>query len=115
MGTDTLLDMLHGAIWPAGRDAVMSKSMASFTGIDGQTDPGVAEAVVPVGIPGLGEADFTTDLIGKDGSRCPGLMSNKTCRNQQVDFYPNLLENGDGILCFSKRPLDVYLYRAYVW
>ena len=80
IGTHTLVQHMELGLNPRGLKVrtLPAKSGATFTGIDGVPSPGQGSALVPLGMrnapPGL---SFQADMIGGEGSCCPGLLPNE--------------------------------------
>ena len=74
MGIDTLRLFMRGSLDPLGLKDVFHSSDRTFTGIDGSPVPSLRKCVLPIGVPGLENAKFVTDLIGSSGAHCPGLL-----------------------------------------
>lgn len=67
----------------------------AFVGIDGEPSEGLSKANFRLGIPGT-KATFDTDLIGGQGSKCPGLLPLDTMRKNRCGLLCGFFENGDG-------------------
>ena len=74
MGTETLRSFLQESVDLRRLPITIEPSNATFTGVDGRPEPGLGVVTVPLGIPGLPGCSFRTDLIGNEGSTCPGLL-----------------------------------------
>eukprot|EP00959_Pyramimonas_sp_CCMP1952_P454650 9470231-Pyramimonas_sp.AAC.1 len=66
MGTDTLRIFLDKVVEPVGIENEVSfgPSTSMFTGVGGRPEPGLRMCTMPLGVPGLPGATFSTDLIG---------------------------------------------------
>ena len=74
MGIDTLRLFLRETLDALGLEVSVAPSSATFTGVDGLPEPSLGRCTVPIGVPGLDRASFSTDLIGKCGSHFHGLL-----------------------------------------
>ena len=103
MGTDTLRKHLEHIVEPMGAmDAVTyGPSNATFTGVGGKPEKGLGVCTLPLGVPGLPGATFQTDLIGNEGSACPGLMPLPSMVDCSGTVVCNVYDNHDGILIIS--------------
>eukprot|EP00959_Pyramimonas_sp_CCMP1952_P121290 2536210-Pyramimonas_sp.AAC.1 len=71
MGTDTMKDYVRTYLKDAGLEYTLAPSNSTFSGIDGNTDPGLAVVTMPLGVPGVQDITFKADLMGGSGSKCP--------------------------------------------
>eukprot|EP00959_Pyramimonas_sp_CCMP1952_P300817 6292725-Pyramimonas_sp.AAC.1 len=56
---------------------------------------------MPLGVPGLPGATFSTDLIGNKGSSCPGLMPLPSMVDCSALVACGVYDNRDGIMIIS--------------
>ena len=88
IGTYTCGNYMREVLWPSGMDIEVTPSTGTFTGIDGEPQPGLGKARMPLGLPGLEDSSYTADLIGGNGSSCPGLLPNSTLVRYQMTISP---------------------------
>ena len=98
IGSQTLNDFYTNVLQPRGLHIKSQKSQATFSGISGTTQSGVCLATFPIGLQGLPEATFTTDVIDGEGRYCPGLLPLCMVRYYRMSLYSDCLPHGDGIL-----------------
>ena len=100
MGTDTLRLHLEKVPQPMGAmsDVTYGPSNAVFTGVGGRAEKGQGVCTLPLGMPGLPGATFSTDLIGNGGSACPGLMPLPSMVDCSAAVLCGVFENRDGIM-----------------
>ena len=84
MGTETLRAFHEEVLQPSGKDIDYFPTDSTFVGVDGVPTAGQAACRFPLGLQGAGEAHFTTDLIGDEGSQCPALLPLATLRQHQA-------------------------------
>ena len=103
MGIDTLRLFLQETLDPLGLSVTIVPSSATFTGVDGLPEPSLGRCTVPLGVPGLDRVTFSTDLIGKSGSRCPGLLPLEALLQYKATLVCDVFEDKsrDGILILS--------------
>ena len=98
MGTETMREFVQKHLEATGLDYTLEPSTATFTGIDGKTDPGLGVANMPIGIPGCANVTFKADLIGDHGSKCPGLLPLESLPKCSAALFCDILEHRDGVL-----------------
>ena len=74
--------------------------MTRLSGIEGGSQQAHDRSIVPLGVDG-DVVYFTCDTIGGQGSKCPGLLSNHTFRDQRMNLLAAFFENGDGLLAWD--------------
>ena len=69
-------EKINEVLKPLGRSVIYQRSGNTFSGIDGGSQPSLAQATAPIGLglPGIDDITFTVDLLGDNGSKCPGLV-----------------------------------------
>ncbi len=98
IGTDAVREYVHDVLRPIGENIKTSPTNAQFTGIDGKPTPGIGKAIIPLKIPALGDASFTADMIGDNGSYCPGLFPLSSSIRYKASMFAGIFANHDGIL-----------------
>ena len=70
MGTDVFKHMLDSFLSPHGKEVSYIQSMNTFTGIDGESQPRLSAAEMPLGLgwPGLDNVTLSVDQEEKDPS-----------------------------------------------
>ena len=103
MGIDTLRLFLQETLDPLGLSVSIGPSSATFTGVDGLPEPSLGRCTVPLGVPGLDRVTFSTDLIGKAGSHCPGLLPLEALLQYKATLICDAFGDGtrDGILVLT--------------
>ena len=101
MGTDTMKDFVKQHLKSAGLQSELEPSTSTFSGIDGQSDPGLAVATMPIGVPGCSDITFKADLMGGTGSKCPGLLPNSSLLQYTAALFCDILDNHDGVLVLN--------------
>ena len=103
MGTDTLRIFLDKVVEPMGAmdEVSFGPSNAMFTGVGGVPEKGLKVCTMPLGVPGLPGATFSTDVIGNKGSSCPGLMPLPSMVDCSALVACGVYDNNDGIMIIS--------------
>ena len=114
MGTDTLKDYINDCLEPSGREVSFKSTTKTFVGIDGVPEPGIAQAQLPLGIPIMGNVTLDIALIGKAGSKCPGLLPLSTLLTLQAALLCNVLEDNGGILVLRVNIKNVLTETHYI-
>ena len=98
-GTDTLRRYYEQVLVPKGYGSILvNPSSATFTGIDGQPEPGVGVAEIPLALVGAPDVVWNSDLMGGSGSNCSALLGNDSLRQFKASIFENILPHGDGVL-----------------
>ena len=87
----------------------MTSSDASFAGISGESNPGRGTVTMPISLPSLSACSFEADVVGDQGSYCPGLLPNSAMRKYNMSLFANMFSDGDGILVVVPRCGDEVL------
>ena len=98
MGTDTMREYITDHLQYTDMALSLFPSNNTFSGINGNDDPSIAVALVPLGVKGVDNIAFKTDLIGGSGSHCPGLMPLETLITYMASLFYDILDHHDGVL-----------------
>ena len=101
MGVETLRLYIDECLKPRSLTVRFEPTKAIFTGIDGRPEPGLAVCTFPLGVPGLQDTSFRTDLIGGSGSHCPGLLPMPVLMAYSSCLMCGVLQHNDGILILT--------------
>ena len=103
MGVDTFRLFLQETLDPLGLGVTIAPSSATFTGVGGLPEPSLGKCTVPLGVPGLDRVTFATDLIGKAGSHCPGLLQLEALLEYNATLLCDVFHDGskDGVLMLT--------------
>eukprot|EP00959_Pyramimonas_sp_CCMP1952_P049684 1038302-Pyramimonas_sp.AAC.1 len=96
MGTDTMKDYVRTYLKDAGLEYTLAPSNSTFSGIDGNADPGLAVVTMPLGAPGVQDITFKADLMGGSGSKCPGLLPLPSLLEYNAALFCDILDHRDG-------------------
>ncbi|CAK0865187.1 unnamed protein product [Prorocentrum cordatum] len=117
MGTDTMKDYVRTYLKDAGLEYTLAPSNSTFSGIDGNTDPGLAVVTMPLGVPGVQDITFKADLMGGSGSKCPGLLPLPSLLEYNAALFCDILDHRDGVLVLkikiTHKVVKAYFIRVY--
>ena len=100
MGTETLRQLVLMSLQLAGRQYSIGSSNNSFTGIGGTPEPsqGLVDLPLGLGLPEVYELRIDMDLLGGEGSSCPGLLPLHLLVQWRSAILNGALPHDDGIL-----------------
>ena len=108
MGTDTLHDIIKFVLKPCGLEnaVVFNKSTSSFTGISDSQQHSLGIVNFPIGLLMIARATYTADVVGSNGSLCPGLVPLRSFIASHCLIACNYFNNGDGVLAIRAKAHD---------
>ena len=107
IGSDTLKDIIKDVLVPNNMQKfiVWQPSTAKFTGISDQENDSLGICTFPIGLQGVSTCFYTADVVGNNGSTCPGLIPLHSLMAFGSVLICNHYHNGDGVLLL-KDPED---------
>lgn len=100
IGSESLRELFEGILKPAGKlsSIVWRGSSATFSGISSTSESSLGLCSFELGLPGIADARFETDVIGGDSSLCPGLVPLISLINAKCFISFGYYRNGNGLL-----------------
>ena len=100
IGIDTLRLLVDRVLKPRHlqNQLCWHSSRSVFTGISDRPQRSLGAASFPIGLYGFTHASFHTDVIGGEGSWCPGLIPLATFLRLGCIMLFAYFQNGDGVL-----------------